>query len=582
MVAGANKMSIETQDSKLDTRHIPAIDSNKIEDSIDEFEVFLMGMDRAHLGLKAFNLPEPERGNLSVTEFQQRQKEHREAKRTHENREAKAYATLYKACSVDENVTLVRNNYTRKCKKDEVEVNAKDLLTLLVDRFKVTGKFQLKDAKKDFDTFKVKTNEDLEAAIARHTGVILVLQELNEEPSDEAKTLSLTSALKNGEERLKLVRNLIAMDETIDYHRLKLKIKSWQMSEKEDEKDDLTSASVNHLDGVPKCTFCGILGHTEDQPCPKKVKNMAWHAKNNSRNKGGKKGGGGRGQYSGGKGSGGRGGGKGKGKWTPYQRDPEKKEKDKRQWEDNSGSSSTYSGCFVCGSKDHRVAECPDKHEQRPSKVSKWANMIVRSEVATLEVNMTMTNPEELIFLDTCCSDEMVILTEKSSRVLEQSKAVKGFEIGLTEKNKSMLVTEIGQKGDWDNILVCPGARRNICGVSRLVKYGYGVWSMDKTVIIDMKAGMQVAECKMLQGMPYLPLHDLLALPDVQAAHKGDLRRPQPSAKSTMEVSNAVFTYPRQLSLDEDGKVCGVHYDEQKAELSEVKMENQKAAHEFI
>ena len=41
MVAGANKMSIETQDSKLDTRHIPAIDSNKIEDSIDEFEVFL-------------------------------------------------------------------------------------------------------------------------------------------------------------------------------------------------------------------------------------------------------------------------------------------------------------------------------------------------------------------------------------------------------------------------------------------------------------------------------------------------------------------------------------------------------------
>ena len=56
MVAGAQVKRGTESGTRLDTRSIPAIDSEAIEESIEEFEVFLMGMDRAHLGLQIFEL----------------------------------------------------------------------------------------------------------------------------------------------------------------------------------------------------------------------------------------------------------------------------------------------------------------------------------------------------------------------------------------------------------------------------------------------------------------------------------------------------------------------------------------------
>ena len=57
MVAGAQVKRGTESKTRLDTICIPAIDLEAIEsEAIEEFEVFLMGMDRAHLGLQIFEL----------------------------------------------------------------------------------------------------------------------------------------------------------------------------------------------------------------------------------------------------------------------------------------------------------------------------------------------------------------------------------------------------------------------------------------------------------------------------------------------------------------------------------------------
>ena len=56
MVAGENN---NMTDEKLDSRSMPIIKSNDLEETISDFKMYIMGVKQAHLGLKA----KPKLGN---------------------------------------------------------------------------------------------------------------------------------------------------------------------------------------------------------------------------------------------------------------------------------------------------------------------------------------------------------------------------------------------------------------------------------------------------------------------------------------------------------------------------------------
>jgi hypothetical protein len=89
-----------------------------------------------------------------------------------------------------------------------------------------------------------------------------------------------------------------------------------------------------------------------------------------------------------------------------------------------------------------------------------------------------------------------------------------------------MTVDGIGEKNDWNDILIINNSRKNIVATNVLVSRGYGLDSGRETIIykLDDESKTPVLKCEMSNGMPYVLLSELFRLkklqfPDVEMNH---------------------------------------------------------------
>ena len=544
-----SKMVADVEEEKrLDSRTIPPISSSNCKKSIERFENYLRGKGRAHLGLLP-RVPAPVRpeggdGSNAVRAWKTEKKEWKEENDIYEIRRDKAMSDLYLATSVDPLVDQVHALYTETCKAKENpadrEPDPKELLDILLEHFEKKAQYKYQEVKDMYDNHKVKHGESLKTANSRFNEIIMKLRAMGKEPNEEDKKLQLNKSMENGEEkRLEFIKALIAMkkDEESLLDRME-SMNQWQTNQTiNDEAKEKKSGdeSVNQI--VANCTFCGIDGHKVEQ-CRKKKSNAAWHAKNKGKGgkKGGKKGGGrGGGNYRSFAGRGGDGKGKNSNKggnrkeeemkktttWQAEGENGEKSEDDKNSRKRDRVDNKNYSGCFKCGDYYHKAADCTAS-ASRVKKYQRWEqHMIVKGDMEKLwqeapevHYNSRVVTP---VFLDTCCSSAMFIVTGEMEAQLTNMKA-QDWQIGLTDGDKSMAVTQQGDINEWTDLLLCSSARRNIAGTSKLREMGYGLDSGFNSVVYNLMTREPVHVCKLLNGMPWMPIDLLLALPKIDTS----------------------------------------------------------------
>jgi hypothetical protein len=130
------------------------------------------------------------------------------------------------------------------------------------------------------------------------------------------------------------------------------------------------------------------------------------------------------------------------------------------------------------------------------------------------EILMSIKSPTksgEKIYLDSCASKGLLII--KNANQLDEMDYTSGA-INLTKKGASMTTQGIGCKGSWKGITVCEESVKNICAVDRLKRAGYGLVQLAEDQIVDLETQESVLICQNNNGMPWVYLSDLLALPD--------------------------------------------------------------------
>lgn len=511
------------EETRLDSRSIPAIESADIKNSLVNFRMYLLGQKQADRGLESMETQEPQR---EEDEFQTREEyqwmmdKWFADKVIWENRRATAMSALFRATSVEPEVTEVRNLYMSDCKTNKKTPQAAELITILEERFTEKDESKLRLVQAKFDRLRVLPGENLEVAMTRMDQIVLELTDLGQPPTEATKILRLTRALNNGDDHLKHLVYTMASNangNATTFSKLKATLKTFQnylTDQKEEENSDPEPRvkSVNNLElGTPTCGYCYIRGHTTET-CRKQVQDRAWYAKNaksggrGGKGKGGK--GAGRGDY--GKGSsnsgrGGKGGGKGKGgkgssdKWIPTE---------------------GYSGCHNCGSKDHRKSECTSEPATKKSKWTgaKEVNMLTSGRETHL-IQRQLT--EEMIFLDSCCSSQMVIVKQVESMkpFFRYMLNAEDQQIQLSEVGKFMEISKVCSIGPFHHCFICPQACRNICSVSRLVVQGYGMTTDGTGTYVFNDHDKEVAvRCQTLHGMPYMPMREFVKLRPTRAA----------------------------------------------------------------
>ena len=160
MVAGENN---NMTDEKLDSRSMPIIKSNDLEETISDFKMYIMGVKQAHLGLKA----KPKLGNRKpgITDLMwlKAQEDHKTARELWEQRKCTAFSLVYKACSVDPEVKEIRNVFMKECEAEDKDPLPSALLEVLEGRFVQQKTYRLKDFKNQWDNFRFQVGENLEA-----------------------------------------------------------------------------------------------------------------------------------------------------------------------------------------------------------------------------------------------------------------------------------------------------------------------------------------------------------------------------------------------------------------------------------
>jgi len=314
---GTNGSAGTTLPATVDVRRAPCLSHTDIVQTIKDLKAHLMGQNSAHKGLKAMTARPTFTTGGDREDFAERLTQWKDDKKTHEKCEEKAYSIIYLAAGEDPQVKLIRELYTDECEEQNKEPLARELLELLLTRFKDETSYELTNYQKEFDSFMVINGEDLEVAVTRHTSLIVHLTRLKQAPSEEKKKISLMAGLENGDDKLDYVKMMLTMgDDQYDTYAKQIRaIRKYSIQQKNVAKNkksahqQITEASVNALSKMP-CDHCGINGHDSDH-CHKKTADRAWHARQNGKGKGAGRGGGKGGDFGGR--SGGRKGGKGKG-----------------------------------------------------------------------------------------------------------------------------------------------------------------------------------------------------------------------------------------------------------------------------
>ena len=157
---------------------------------------------------------------------------------------------------------------------------------------------------------------------------------------------------------------------------------------------------------------------------------------------------------------------------------------------------------------------------------------------------------DQVAFIDSCASNAMAILRVPSG---DASAECNRYRLGDKHLNSAALngtpirVFATGDIGDWKNILFSSNVSRNLISSKRLNNMGYSVNLFDGIQVINsFSKEVVLRNTEEFNGMPYLPLKDLLALPNI---------------RKEMSVSNISDKNPLMSALNLLHERCG-HYNE--------------------
>jgi hypothetical protein len=127
------------------------------------------------------------------------------------------------------------------------------------------------------------------------------------------------------------------------------------------------------------------------------------------------------------------------------------------------------------------------------------------------EVNSLSESLEERVFIDTCASQGIFLVSRNGERYLQRVKVLREpISLGLTDMNLPMMVHKLGSYKDWQNIMVCDTTRKSIIAADKITARGY-------TIVIDgkvriLRGSRHIMTCAKENSMPWVYLKDLLGL----------------------------------------------------------------------
>jgi hypothetical protein len=144
---------------------------------------------------------------------------------------------------------------------------------------------------------------------------------------------------------------------------------------------------------------------------------------------------------------------------------------------------------------------------------------------SNLEGEVNLAEGPLKIFVDTCASDMLMILTQEAADQAEMDDIVMRndqMSIGLTGQNQVMNVEAIAKKGDWTNIYIIPDSRKSIVATTYLKDRGYALIDGNQTFIYkkDDETMTPVLVCSHSNGMPYVLLSELFDLERIPEVHQ--------------------------------------------------------------
>jgi hypothetical protein len=516
IMSNPNMVAVEGSQGSVARQTLPPIDSDNVEHWMKVLVLYLMAHKRSHLGLRSAPV---QAGQAAAA--------HQKALENWKERNDTCVSSIYLACAGNTDALEIADQYLLEKEildEDDADKDpeAKELLKRLHDKFKLDEIDELIKVQGYFTDFVLASGEKVCSGVDRLNGIVQKLTNLGQPPTAETKLTKLKKAI-----HIPSLRDLwlnIAMVEQPDYATISKKCKSYDhaLNEEADAKQEVNfSKTVSDPDKKKDqiCSYCDKKGHVNKHCFVKKADNRKAQFKKGAR--------------GGDKEKEARGG---------------NKELEGRQ----KPGSKVFTGCYKCGSKKHIKEDCTKKYkdknprpDQNPREfksskkshgASRYVNESESEEDSGDEVDMIgdcdVVGSEEnevlftdayegKVFLDSCASRKLFLVQDQS--------CVETFEprVGNIQTTRSgpsgVLSTQgVGASGHWNNITICNNAIKNLVGGGYLRTMGYGLTLLQVPRIVKLCDGAVVLVAEYSQnGMPFVDLMDLFALPNIGGSQSG-------------------------------------------------------------
>jgi hypothetical protein len=508
-MSNPNMVAMDGSQGSVSRQILPPIDSNNVDHWMKVLVLYLMSHKRAHLGLRSAPV---QAGNAAAA--------HQKALENWKERNDICVSSIYLSCAGNTDALEIADQYLleKEILDDDdadKEPEAKELLKRLHDKFKLDEIDELIKVQGFFTDFVLASGEKVCSGVDRLNGIVQKLTNLGQPPTAETKLTKLKKAI-----HIPSLRDLwlnIAMVEQPDYATISKKCKSYDhaLIEESDAKQEVNFSKIVTEKDKKKdqpCSYCDKKGHNAKFCFAKKADNKKAQFKKEARAK-----------------------------------------KETEEIRGQKVGSKIYSGCYKCGSKKHIKEDCtkkgkdknprPDQNprEFKQSKKSHGASRYVNESdsdedssgdevdmigdcdvVGSEESEVLFTDAYEgKVFLDSCASRKLFLVQDQS--------CVETFEprVGNIQTTRSgpsgVLATQgVGVSGDWNNITICNNAIKNLVGGGYLRSMGYGLTLLQVPRIVKLCDGAVVLVAEYSQnGMPFVDLMDLFALPNIGGSKSG-------------------------------------------------------------
>ena len=188
--------------------------------------------------------------------------------------------------------------------------------------------------------------------------------------------------------------------------------------------------------------------------------------------------------------------------------------------------------CSKCGSRFHAIDKCWQEHPElkkeylkKKKTAFKGKKPVAKAKDESSKKSFTFPKPTksvsmisdadpdpldtERIYLDTCASDSIFILTERShfDKLSRQDHT-----IGCAELGAKLHVERVGRMDGESHIYFCPNGRHNILSLSRLHEWGLGFSGDPGELPVIRQNQTPVLTGTWIRGMPVFDKTELLAL----------------------------------------------------------------------